>query len=54
MGKQTAAEFVENEEVVTCLRQISVDFAQGYVFGKPEPRPAIQFTPMLLTGTSSS
>ncbi|MEO0971954.1 MAG: EAL domain-containing protein [Pseudomonadota bacterium] len=35
MGKQTIAEFVENEEILEALREIGVDFAQGYGIGRP-------------------
>jgi diguanylate cyclase (GGDEF)-like protein/PAS domain S-box-containing protein len=34
-GKQTIAEWAENEEIVTMLRGIGVDFAQGYAIDKP-------------------
>jgi diguanylate cyclase (GGDEF)-like protein/PAS domain S-box-containing protein len=37
MGIQTIAEFVENPEVLATLREIGVDYAQGYVFAKPAP-----------------
>jgi diguanylate cyclase (GGDEF)-like protein/PAS domain S-box-containing protein len=37
MGKQTIAEFVENDAILTCLRAMGVDYAQGYGIGKPEP-----------------
>src|SRR5581483_10710748 len=37
MGKQTIAEFVESERVMSALREIGVDFAQGYWIGKPRP-----------------
>jgi diguanylate cyclase (GGDEF)-like protein/PAS domain S-box-containing protein len=37
MGKQTIAEFVENDAILDVLRRIGVDFAQGYGIGKPEP-----------------
>lgn len=37
MGKQTIAEFVENQETMDCLRAIGVDFAQGLGVGRPEP-----------------
>ena len=36
-GKQTIAEFVENEEIVEILRNIGVNYAQGYHLGRPEP-----------------
>ncbi|HHJ15460.1 MAG TPA: GGDEF domain-containing response regulator [Gammaproteobacteria bacterium] len=34
---RTIAEFVENQDIVNLLRDIGVDFAQGYHFSKPEP-----------------
>jgi EAL domain-containing protein (putative c-di-GMP-specific phosphodiesterase class I) len=37
MGLGVVAEFVENEETLTVLRSIGVDFGQGYGIGKPEP-----------------
>lgn len=37
MGKQTIAEFVENEAILGKLRVIGVDYAQGYVIGRPRP-----------------
>jgi diguanylate cyclase (GGDEF)-like protein/PAS domain S-box-containing protein len=37
MGKKTIAEFVENEEILADLREIGVDFAQGYGIGRPKP-----------------
>ncbi|KQZ43359.1 EAL domain-containing protein [Duganella sp. Root1480D1] len=37
MGKQTIAEFVEDDAVLACLRAMGVDFAQGYGVGRPEP-----------------
>lgn len=37
MGKKTIAEFVEDDEVLKILREIGVDFAQGYGIGKKIP-----------------
>jgi EAL domain-containing protein (putative c-di-GMP-specific phosphodiesterase class I) len=37
MGKQTIAEFVENNVVLGKLRDLGVDYAQGYALGRPEP-----------------
>jgi EAL domain-containing protein (putative c-di-GMP-specific phosphodiesterase class I) len=37
MGKLTIAEFVENDEILADLREIGVDFAQGYGVAKPKP-----------------
>ena len=39
MGIQTIAEFVENEEILSALRVIGVNFAQGY--GVERPRPTV-------------
>ncbi len=36
MGMQTIAEFVENDEILSVLKEIGVDYAQGYGIGKPE------------------
>lgn len=36
LGKQTVAEFVEHEETMTILKDIGVDFAQGYHLGRPD------------------
>jgi Amt family ammonium transporter len=35
MGKRTVAEFVENEAILERLREIGVDFVQGYHIGMP-------------------
>ncbi|HKB84395.1 MAG TPA: EAL domain-containing protein [Burkholderiales bacterium] len=37
MGKQTIAEFVDGERVIQLLRDMGVDFAQGYGVAKPRP-----------------
>lgn len=37
MGKQTVAEFVENEAILNKLGELGVDFAQGYAVGRPVP-----------------
>ena len=39
-GKQTIAEFAENAEIITMLRGMGVDYAQGY--GVDEPKPVLQ------------
>jgi len=36
-GKQTIAEFAENTEIITMLRGMGVDYAQGYGVSKPKP-----------------
>ena len=35
LGKKTIAEYVESETVLTLLRRIGVDYAQGNFIGKP-------------------
>lgn len=37
MGVKTIAEFVENEEILKVLKELGVDYAQGYYIGKPGP-----------------
>ncbi len=37
LGKQTIAEYVENEDILKILKEIGVDFAQGFHAGRPEP-----------------
>ena len=36
LGKTTIAEFVENEEILQKLRDIGVNYAQGYHIGRPQ------------------
>ena len=33
---QTVAEYIENESIFNIIRDLGVDFSQGYYFGKPE------------------
>jgi EAL domain-containing protein (putative c-di-GMP-specific phosphodiesterase class I) len=37
MGMKTIAEFVENDDIITSLKALGVNFGQGYGIGKPEP-----------------
>jgi EAL domain-containing protein (putative c-di-GMP-specific phosphodiesterase class I) len=37
MGKKTIAEFVESKGILEALRDLGVDYAQGYYIGKPQP-----------------
>lgn len=37
MGKKTIAEFVDSERVMAVLKEIGVDFAQGYGVARPKP-----------------
>lgn len=37
MGIRTTAEYVENEEILNCIKEIGIDYAQGYHISKPAP-----------------
>jgi diguanylate cyclase (GGDEF)-like protein/PAS domain S-box-containing protein len=37
LGAKTVAEWVENDEILTTLQQLGVDYAQGYGISKPQP-----------------
>jgi diguanylate cyclase (GGDEF)-like protein len=37
LGKQTIAEFAESDEIIDALREMSVDYAQGYGISRPAP-----------------
>lgn len=40
-GRQTIAEFVGDEPTMGLLRELGVDYAQGFQVGRPRPLPAI-------------
>jgi len=42
MKMQTIAEFIADEATAKKAKELGVDFAQGYWFGKPEPYPAVE------------
>ena len=44
MGKRTIAESVESEEILARLREIGVNYAQGYVLGRPLPLDEVEFS----------
>ena len=37
MGKYTVAEFVENTQIIDKLIELGVNYAQGYIIGRPKP-----------------
>ncbi len=37
LGKKTIAEYVESPEIIVALKEMGIDYGQGYIFGKPEP-----------------
>ena len=45
LGKQTIAEFVQDQATLDLLRTLGVDFAQGYHVGRPAPVPAYALLP---------
>ena len=45
LGAQTIAEFVGDDGVLECLRELEVDFGQGYHLGRP--RPVAEILPAL-------
>ncbi|MFC6671446.1 EAL domain-containing protein [Marinobacterium aestuariivivens] len=48
LGKKTIAEFVENDEIAAILRNLGVDYGQGY--GIARPRPIEEVLPEVATG----
>lgn len=41
LNLKTIAEYVENEEIFNIMKELGVDFSQGYHFSKPLPSPSI-------------
>tara|TARA_B100002003_G_C13760738_1_gene378025 strand:- start:191 stop:586 length:396 start_codon:yes stop_codon:yes gene_type:complete len=39
LGIKVVAEFVEDEKQLEVLRELNVDYGQGYLFGKPTQKP---------------
>ncbi len=37
LGLRTVAEFVESQATLDCLRSLEIDYAQGYLIGRPQP-----------------
>ena len=37
MGKQTIAEFVEDDAILACVQALGVDYVQGFGIGRPQP-----------------
>ena len=37
LGLKTVAEFVENEEIFNRVKELEIDYSQGYYFHRPEP-----------------
>ncbi len=41
MGMRTVAEYVENEDLLDAIREIGIEYVQGYAVGKPRPLEAV-------------
>jgi EAL domain-containing protein (putative c-di-GMP-specific phosphodiesterase class I) len=41
IGVQTVAEYVEDERTLAVVREIGIDFAQGYAIGQPRALPGV-------------
>ncbi|MBU1642047.1 EAL domain-containing protein, partial [bacterium] len=41
MGAQTIAEFVKDEETLQAVRELHIDYAQGFVFSQAVPENEI-------------
>jgi diguanylate cyclase (GGDEF)-like protein/PAS domain S-box-containing protein len=46
MRKQMIAEFVESEEILAALRDMGVDYAQGFHIGRPRPLDELSIGPI--------
>jgi len=44
MGLETIAEFVENDAILAKIKELGVDYAQGYGIGKPRPLSMVEGT----------
>jgi diguanylate cyclase (GGDEF)-like protein/PAS domain S-box-containing protein len=53
MGKRTIAEYVENDTILERLREIGVDYAQGYGIAPPRPLSDLLQRKERTTGTSN-
>ncbi len=38
LGKKTVAEYIENPRLIDVLREIGINYGQGFVLGKPEEK----------------
>ncbi len=45
LGIKTVAEFVDDEKTLEMVRDLGVDFGQGYHLGKPAPVSALRAQP---------
>jgi EAL domain-containing protein (putative c-di-GMP-specific phosphodiesterase class I) len=52
MGIRTTAEYVENDQILEKLRELGVDYAQGYGLHVPQPLEVITELPAGKTANS--
>jgi len=50
LGKQTIAEYVENAAAERALREIGVEFAQGFYYARPLPASEVLAERATVTG----
>ena len=46
IGIQVVAEYVENEQILTLLKELHIQYAQGFYLGKPQPLEAYLHNPV--------
>jgi diguanylate cyclase (GGDEF)-like protein/PAS domain S-box-containing protein len=44
MNKKTIAEFVENEQILSLLKTLGIDYGQGFAIGRPVPLSELTFS----------
>jgi EAL domain-containing protein (putative c-di-GMP-specific phosphodiesterase class I) len=42
MGKQTIAEYVESDDVLDSIKNLGIDYVQGFAIGRPQPLEGIR------------
>lgn len=47
LGIKTIAEFIENTETLDLVKQLGIDYAQGYLLATPQPEFIMQLSPAL-------
>ncbi|RZF87947.1 EAL domain-containing protein [Pseudoalteromonas sp. CO325X] len=54
LKKHSVAEYVENKEIYNLLKEIGVDYAQGYFIAKPAPIASLQNNQKIISAKTSS
>ena len=42
MNMKTIAEFVKDEKIESIVKEIGIDYSQGYYFGEPKLEPELE------------